>query len=85
MCATLFSSKTLSDDNYDIDDNDSDNDDNDDDNDHVLHHQIDLSCVRHSVLLEDFVQLGRDPNGDLPPLTFEQVSRILIVGFSKLE
>merc|ERR1719264_844063 len=35
--------------------------------------QIDLSCVRHSVLLEDFVQLGRDPNGDLPDLAFEQV------------
>merc|ERR1719166_398650 len=35
--------------------------------------QIDLSCVRHSTLLEDFLQLGRDPNGDLPLLTFEQV------------
>ena len=28
---TLFSSKTLSDDDYDIDESDSDNDDNDDD------------------------------------------------------
>jgi len=35
--------------------------------------QIDLSCVRHSTLLEDFLQLGRNPNGDLPQLTFEQV------------
>ena len=41
--------------------------------------QIDLSCVRHSTLLEDFLQLGRNPNGDLPQLTFEQVSFNIII------
>ena len=54
-------------------------------NDHLRFHssswslQIDLSCVRHSTLLEDFLQLGRNPNGDLPQLTFEQVSFNIII------